>query len=94
MSGEKSSRRSAKGCKHFWYQIGGKPKWFSGHCLARCKYCPSWTVLEYAGEGVGPCHHTVLKEGDTLTPADLLMMYEESIGVEIPRGKRWEDLPR
>ncbi len=91
----KTKRRPSASCKHFWMQIGGKPKWFSQHCLARCKYCSSWTIIEYAGDGVGPCHHVILKEQpEELSLGEILGMYEKALGVEVPQSRRWKDLPR
>ena len=91
----KTDKRPAKDCKHFWYLVGGKPKWFNGHALAKCKYCTSWTVIEYGADGVGPCHHIVLKEQLTeLSLGQILELYESKLEVGIPASKRWKDLPR
>ncbi len=50
--------------KHFWRLVGEKGnRWKSGHALARCLHCQSWTVVEYEDEKPGPCEHVVVKGG-------------------------------
>jgi len=49
--------------RHFWRLVGEKGgRWRSGHALARCTRCPSWTVVEYEDKKPGPCQHAVARE--------------------------------
>lgn len=50
--------REIDACKHFWQPEGAvASRWQHGHCLASCRYCEAWTVIDRGG--IGPCHHSV-----------------------------------